>query len=60
METLLKQLPAGVLLDVAGKIDEETFKKWKQEGLNGTIFNGQNKIEKLNDILDLWQGGLQK
>ena len=60
MEALLVQLPEGILLDIAGKIDEETFRKWKHKGLNGTIFSGQNKIEKLNDILDLWQGGLQK
>ncbi|WP_432358693.1 methylmalonyl-CoA mutase family protein [Sporosarcina sp. UB5] len=60
METLLKQLPVGILLDVAGEIDEETLKKWEQMGLNGLIFNGQNIIEKLQHILDSWQGGLKK
>ena len=60
MDDLLEQLPVGILLDVAGKSDEDSFRKWKEKGLNGMMFNGQNKIEKLNDILDLWQGGLQK
>lgn len=60
METLLEQLPTGILLDVAGKINEETLNSWQQKGLNGMIFNGQNKIEKLQSILDSLQGGLQK
>ncbi|MCG7346561.1 methylmalonyl-CoA mutase family protein [Sporosarcina sp. ACRSL] len=60
MDPLLEQLPAGILLDVAGKIEEETYSKWKQKGLNGMIFNGQNKIEKLQSIVDSWQGGLHK
>ncbi|MFS0691132.1 methylmalonyl-CoA mutase family protein [Sporosarcina sp. 179-K 8C2 HS] len=60
MENLLTQMPAGILLDVAGKIDDETLLIWKQKGLNGLIFNGQDKIEKLQNILNSWQGGLQK
>lgn len=60
MEALLMQLPTGILLDVAGKIDEETLQNWKQLGLNGMIFNGQNKLKKLQGILNSWQGGSQK
>jgi methylmalonyl-CoA mutase len=60
MITLLETLPEGIILDVAGKIDEETLRLGKEKGLNGMIFKGQNKIEKLHDILDLWEGGLQK
>ena len=60
LETLLGQLPVGIMLDVAGEIDEETLQHWKQLGLNGIVFNGQNKIEKLQDILNSWQGGSRK
>lgn len=60
MEALLGQLPKNIVLDVAGKIEEDTLLEWKKKGLNGMIFNGQNKIEKLQEILNLWQGGVQK
>lgn len=57
IERLLENLPEGLLLDVAGKVDKETERKWSEKGLNGTIFNGQNKIEKLHTVFDAWQGG---
>ncbi|MCM3710950.1 methylmalonyl-CoA mutase family protein [Sporosarcina luteola] len=60
MESLLEKLPTEIMLDAAGKIDEKTLNKWKQLGLNGLIFNGQNKLEKLQDILTSWQGGTRK
>ena len=60
MEPLLEKLPTGILLDAAGKIDDETINNWKQKGLNGMIYNGQNKIEKLQKVFVSWQGGLQK
>lgn len=59
-ETLLDQLPERILVDIAGRIDEDTELKWRQKGLNGTIFSGQNKIEKLRSIFDSWQGGIRQ
>lgn len=60
MEPLLEKLPTGILLDAAGKINEETLNEWQQKGLNGMIYNGQNKIKKLQKVFVTWQGGLQK
>ncbi|MFC5603491.1 methylmalonyl-CoA mutase family protein [Sporosarcina koreensis] len=60
MESLLEKLPADIMLDVAGKIDQNTMHKWKQLGLNGMIFNRQNKIEKLQSVLTSWQGGTRE
>ncbi|GEN84243.1 methylmalonyl-CoA mutase [Sporosarcina luteola] len=60
MDSLLEQLPEMILVDVAGRIDRETELKWQQKGLNGTIFNGQNKIEKLRSVFDSWQGRIRK
>lgn len=60
MERLLEKLPADIMLDVAGKVEEKTLSRWKELGLNGSIFNGQNKIEKLQSILASWQGGTGK
>lgn len=45
---LLAAKPASVLLDVAGKFDED----WESQGLNGYVFAGQNIIEKLQGIQD--------
>ena len=42
-------------LDAAGIHDQETFRKWLARGLNGIIFNGQNKIRK-TDIIFLIHG----
>lgn len=60
METLLEKLSTDIMLDVAGRIDDETLRRWKQLGLNGLIYNGQNKIEKLQSVLATWQGGNRK
>lgn len=57
MDELLDQLPKEIIIDVAGKYNEEIEQKWKEKGLNGTIFNGQDKIDKLQSIYDLWKGG---
>ena len=40
MTQLLEGLPEGIILDVAGKFDEELSGKWFEIGLNGFIFNG--------------------
>ncbi|WP_262173309.1 methylmalonyl-CoA mutase family protein [Saccharococcus sp. Marseille-Q5394] len=60
MESLLGKLPTEIMLDVAGKFDEKTLNKWEQLGLNGLIFSGQDKIEKLQNVLNSWQGGTRK
>ncbi|MDN4607760.1 methylmalonyl-CoA mutase family protein [Sporosarcina highlanderae] len=60
VESVLEKLPEGLLLDVAGKVDKDSERKWSEKGLNGTIFNGQNKIEKLHTIFDSWKGGPTK
>ncbi|MGG0657849.1 methylmalonyl-CoA mutase family protein [Rummeliibacillus pycnus] len=43
---LLSAKPGHVLLDVAGKFDED----WESQGLNGFVYAGQNIIEKLQGI----------
>ncbi|WP_339250456.1 methylmalonyl-CoA mutase family protein [Sporosarcina sp. FSL W8-0480] len=60
VESILEKMPEGLLLDVAGKVDKETEQKWIEKGLNGIIYNGQNKIEKLYSIFDAWQEGAAK
>lgn len=45
---LLASKPGHILLDAAGKFDED----WEEQGLNGFVFAGQNIIEKLQGIQD--------
>ncbi len=45
---LLAAKPEHVILDAAGKFDEE----WESQGLNGFVYAGQNIIEKLQGIQD--------
>ncbi len=45
---ILAAKPERVILDVAGKFDED----WQSLGLNGFVYAGQNIIEKLQGIQD--------
>lgn len=44
-------------IDTAGKYPAETADQWLADGLNGFIFAGQDKIEKLNAIINHKKGG---
>ena len=44
-------------IDTAGKYPSETADQWLAAGLNGFIFAGQNKIDKLNAIINHKKGG---
>ncbi|WP_432355392.1 methylmalonyl-CoA mutase family protein [Sporosarcina sp. A2] len=49
--------PIGVLLDVAGQVSEELTEDWKARGLDGFVYNGQNRIQKITQVLDRCKGG---
>ncbi|MGG0642933.1 methylmalonyl-CoA mutase family protein [Sporosarcina gallistercoris] len=54
---LISNKPAGVLMDAAGLVEEEVMSHWLAGGLDGFVFNGQNRVEKLTQILNRWKGG---
>ncbi|AOV07801.1 methylmalonyl-CoA mutase family protein [Sporosarcina ureilytica] len=56
MTPLLQKLPTELTIDVAGKYSEELSSHWQENGLNGFIYNGLDKLEKFNEILDRWEG----
>ena len=60
-ETVMDQLLAGspqhLVLDAAGKYDAALAEKWMNAGLNGFVFAGQDKVEKLIAINDKLKGG---
>ena len=56
IEELLAGLPEGITLDIAGKYETALSDKWLGAGLNGFIFNGQDKIAKLKEIKNNGKG----
>ena len=56
MAQLLKELPSGNFIDVAGKYDADLLSSWTAAGLNGFIAQGQDKIEKFSEITKCWKG----
>ena len=46
---LLEDKPATITLDAAGLYKDDA-EAWKQAGLNGFVFAGQNIVEKLQEI----------
>ncbi|WP_188006662.1 methylmalonyl-CoA mutase family protein [Sporosarcina sp. ANT_H38] len=58
MEQLLAERAQHLILDVAGKYDTALSNKWLNAGLNGFIFAGQDKVEKLIAINDKLKGAV--
>jgi methylmalonyl-CoA mutase len=58
MEQLLVGRPEKLILDTAGKYDAALSETWLNAGLNGFIFVGQDKVEKLVAINDKLKGGV--
>lgn len=57
MDELLAKRPGQIVLDAAGKVDVALTEKWQSAGLDGFVFAGQNKIEKLLEIAYKVEGG---
>lgn len=60
VQEVLTNLPEGIVLDVAGKYNEELSNAWLDMGLNGFIYAGQDKIKKLMEIKNEWKGDGEK
>ncbi|MEK5038692.1 methylmalonyl-CoA mutase family protein [Sporosarcina sp. FSL K6-3457] len=58
METILEGWPENILLDVAGKYEPTMTQQWLDAGLNGFLFAGQNKVDKLIAIHTARKGGV--
>ena len=56
---LIANKPANLLLDVAGRVSEELTSEWLAKGLNGFMYNGQDRIEKITQILNHCKGGAE-
>ncbi|MET1013142.1 MAG: methylmalonyl-CoA mutase family protein [Paenisporosarcina sp.] len=53
--SLLEQKFQHIFMDVAGKYPEETL--WKESGLNGSIYAGQDLIAKMEQLVQLKKAG---
>jgi len=43
------------MIDVAGNYKEEFEKDWKEQGIEGLIYNGQNQLDKFSAIQKRWE-----
>lgn len=55
MTELIANFPEGKWIDVAGKYDEATTKEWKDAGVSGFIYQGQEQLEKFAYIAKRWK-----
>ncbi|WP_075618031.1 methylmalonyl-CoA mutase family protein [Paenisporosarcina indica] len=51
----LRQADHKTIIDVAGKFQDENV--WKELGLNGTIYAGQNLVEKMEHLIEIQKKG---
>lgn len=54
MEELMQDFPRNKQIDVAGSYDTSLEEKWKNAGIKGFIFKGQNQLEKLTMLKSLF------
>ena len=50
-------IDADIVIDIAGKIPDEKRNKWEHMGLNGSIYNKQNILKKVDELLTIWEEG---
>ncbi|AQQ55046.1 hypothetical protein B0X71_08005 [Planococcus lenghuensis] len=50
---------AGAVLDVAGRYGAGQLAQWRGQGISGSVFTGQNILEKLEQLAAIGQGGEQ-
>lgn len=53
----IEQSDKQMIIDVAGKFSEEP--QWRELGLNGTIFAGQDLIDKMHQLLHVKEEGIR-
>ncbi|RLQ91115.1 methylmalonyl-CoA mutase family protein [Falsibacillus albus] len=51
---MLKRVWPNAVIDIAGKQNEGQMAEW---GIDGSIYNEQNIVEKLESLLELWERG---
>lgn len=53
---LMRAIEQDIVLDVAGKYDQQQMEAWMEEGVNGFIYQGLHKLDKFEEILKRWKG----
>ncbi|WP_064090901.1 methylmalonyl-CoA mutase family protein [Rossellomorea aquimaris] len=53
----IKNIDSKIVIDLAGKVKESSSKHFKELGLNGSVYAKQNILEKLEELLTIWEEG---
>lgn len=56
MPVLLEDVSKQLVIDVAGKYNETLSTEWIEQGVDGFIYQGLNKLEKFTNVLNRWKG----
>ncbi|MCC5800278.1 methylmalonyl-CoA mutase family protein [Rossellomorea vietnamensis] len=48
---------SSIVIDLAGRIPDDSRSEWILKGLNGSIYNKQNILIKLDELLAIWEEG---
>ena len=56
VDELITDFPNDKLIDVAGNYAEDLVERWKDAGVNDLVYQGQNRVEKINALKEVWEG----
>ncbi len=56
VDELITDLPENKLIDVAGNYAEDVVSRWKAAGINDLVYQGQNRVEKIKALKEVWEG----
>ncbi|BCB04662.1 methylmalonyl-CoA mutase family protein [Bacillus sp. KH172YL63] len=55
----IHQIDPSIVVDIAGKVPSGKREEWSRTGLSGSIYMGQNILEKLDELLSIWEEGTE-
>src|SRR5699024_6757596 len=55
VDAFLEHFPGNKQIDVAGKYEEQMMQRWQEKGLKGSVYKGQDQLEKLHALKSLFE-----
>ncbi|MFD2679616.1 methylmalonyl-CoA mutase family protein [Bacillus seohaeanensis] len=53
---VVQEISPTSIVNIAGKPDGQKYLEWKEKGLSGSIYSGQDIFATLTNILNIWEG----
>ncbi|MFC7783414.1 MULTISPECIES: methylmalonyl-CoA mutase family protein [unclassified Rossellomorea] len=55
----IHHIDPAIVIDIAGQIPDKHKGEWFGNGLNGSVYNKQNILEKVDELLTIWEEGTE-